>query len=225
MIALLLVLLMGAAAVDTNVPADDEYDAWFEKDEIVVQRAETGDPDRPWIRSSYEYPVNADTIRNYLCDFASYEEMFAPGLKDVEVLENGEPCHARLHLVWKFPFPWKNRDGIVKYTVEQPSDDHFVLHWVGDAQEGDPSDGIRIDGVFGATHVQRVAADKTIVVYEYKGDLGGKFPEWFKEAAWKAEPTHFHSQLRHSMGLGKAGEPWPAEPGAKALEHWNASRD
>ena len=220
MIALLIVLLAGPAY---ELPANDEFNKWVEKHDVTVYRAETGDADRPWIRATYELPVSASTLEDYICDFDRYEEMFSPAVKKIEVLENGERCHARLHVVYKFPFPFKNRDGIIKYSVERRSDEHFILHWASAHTKGDPSEGIRIEHILGATHITKLPDGTSEMTYEYLGDLGGTFPDWFKEAAWKGEPPHFFAALREGMGLGSIKDAWPKDADAKAKKHWEAT--
>lgn len=205
-----------ASAADLQFP--DEFEPWVEEDGIAVKIARTEDSDHPWIRATYEIPVDASTIAGYLCDFDYYDAMFKPGVKKVDVLADGKDCTARLHIVWNFPFPFRNRDGIVNYHSERPDESTFVLDWYGKAEPDDPSEGVRIESIRGQTRVESLGPGKSRVTYQYYGDLGGKFPDWLKEAAWKGEPSVYFGHLRKGMGLGEVGEPWPDDAAARALE-------
>jgi hypothetical protein len=39
------------------------------------------------------------------------------------------------------------------------------------------------------------------VTFTYFGDLGGKFPAWAKEKAWREEPVQYFRAIRRRLGL------------------------
>ena len=208
------VLLAGSTVI-----FPEDYTEWVVANEVTVEISRTGDKSHPWIRAHYTFPVDPEVLRSYLCDFDHYHEMFTPGVKKVEVLANGKTCEGRLHVVWDFPWPFRNRDGVLAYVVDLPSDDVFNLNWTSGAEAGDPKEGVRISSIKGRTSVKDLGDGSCEVTYEYLGNLGGTFPQWLKEAAWKGEPQEYFHQLRTAMGLGDLGQPWP--PGATATAKKN----
>lgn len=108
---------------------------------------------------------------------------------------------ARLHVVWPYPFPLRNRDAVIEYRFETLADGSVVLSWSGNARPGDPREGVRIDRVEGETRATELAPGSSRVTYTYLGDLGGKFPRSAEEKAWRAEPVEYFRALRRRLRI------------------------
>lgn len=193
MIAWALLLVLGGM-----VPADLSFAPWFTSRGVSVEIARTGG-DPPWLRGTAEIPASAEKVGEALRDFDKYREMFSPAVKSAAVLGRTSDG-ARLHLVWAYPFPYRNRDAVVAYRWRMEGG-AFTLEWKSDAAPGDPKEGVRIVRVAGETRVEPLAGNRSRVIYTYLGDLGGKFPAWAEEKAWREEPVQYMRAIRRRLGL------------------------
>ena len=133
-------------------------------------------------------------------DYAAYRKFFDPAVERATVLES-EGLEARLHFVWKYPFPFRDRDGIVAYRGERLADGMFLLSWRDAVRPGDPASGVRIARISGETRIEPLSPDRCRVTYTYLGDLGGRFPKSLEEKAWRHEPLGYVLAIRRALGL------------------------
>lgn len=180
------------------VPADLPFAHWFASRGIRVEIARVPQGP-PWLRGTAEIPVAAGRVFEALTGFERYRELFSPALKTAAVLDRG-PDFAHLHLVWPYPFPYRNRDAVVLYRAEK-SEGGFLLSWKSDPRPRDPREGTRIERVAGETRVVGDGTDLCRVTYTYLGDLGGNFPAWAQEKAWRDEPVQYFRAIRRAVGL------------------------
>lgn len=175
------------------------WQPWFSARgvEVEIARVEGG---TPWIRGTGEVPAAAEKIAAVVTDFDHYREIFSPALKKARVLSVAADS-ARLHLVWPYPFPLRNRDAIVAYRMERLAEGGFLLSWKSDQKPGDPHEGVRIARVSGETRIMPLVGERSRVTYTYLGDLGGKFPRSAEEKAWRAEPVEYFRALRRRLKI------------------------
>jgi hypothetical protein len=55
--------------------------------------------------------------------------------------------------------------------------------------------------VLGETRVEPLGPSRCRVTYTYLGDLGGKFPAWAQEKAWKEEPVQYMRAIRRRLEI------------------------
>ena len=187
------------AAVAGIVPAEAPFEEWFTKRGVRVEIARVS-PGPPWIRGTAEIGASPDRIAQVVTDFGRYREIFAPALKTARVLE-GDRNRSRLHLVWPYPFPLRNRDAVVEYASEEMPDGGWRISWRDAARERDPREGVRISRVLGETRIEPLEGNRSLVTYAYLGDLGGKFPRSAEEKAWREQPVQYVRALRRALGL------------------------
>jgi len=104
-------ILVALLALARPIPEDLRFEPWFTERDVAVSIARVPDG-IPWVRGVTELPVSADTVLGVITDYSHYRELMSPAVKKVTVLEKG-PETARLHFVWPYPFPFRNRDAIV----------------------------------------------------------------------------------------------------------------
>ena len=190
-------------------PPDSAFSPWFTSRGVSVEIARQ--PSGPaWIRGRSEIPASASAVANVLSDFGHYRELFSPGVRKAGVLEKNSSS-ARLHLVWPYPFPYSNRDAVVSYETAALEGGAYRISWRSDPRPSDPHEGTRIERVEGETRIDPAGSDACRVVYTYFGDLGGRFPAWAEDKAWREEPVQYFRALRRRLGL-----PEPPEPPAAA---------
>jgi hypothetical protein len=195
------VLAFGALAASGTIPPDLRFEPWFTSRGVSVEIARPP-ASPPWIRGRAEIPAPASKVAAALSDFGKYRDLFAPALRRADVLDRGGGA-ARLHLVWPYPFPFSNRDAVVRYEFSELPAGAYRLAWRADARPGDPKEGVRIERVEGETQIEPVdgSAAACRVTYTYLGDLGGKFPKSAEEKAWREEPVQYVRAVRRAVGL------------------------
>jgi hypothetical protein len=141
-----------ALVLTAVVPADLRFEPWFIDRGVAVSIARVP-KGIPWVRGEAELPVSTGTVFELLTNYDGYEEFMSPVVKEVTVLERA-PTGTRLHFIWRYPFPFRNRDAVVLYQAEPSEGGAFVITWRDDARRGDPSEGVRIARVAGETRVE-----------------------------------------------------------------------
>ena len=174
------------------------FEPWAVEEGVAVSIAHSGSA-TPWIRGAAEIPAPAEEVFAILCDFGGYAGLFAPTVRKSAVLPDPGPG-VRVHLVWRYPFPFRNRDAVVRYEAERLPGETFRVSWRDDARESDPAEGVRIRRVEGETTVVPLSSERCLVTYTFLGDLGGSFPRAGEEKAWKREPVTYILALRQRLG-------------------------
>jgi len=194
-----LTALFLAPLVLAAIPGDLSFSPWFTSRGVSVEIArQSSGP--PWIRSRGEIPAPAAKVAAVLSDFGRYRELFSPAVKRADVLERYGAA-VRLHLVWPYPFPYANRDAVVRYESVSAPGGGAVISWRADARSGDPREGTRIERVAGETRIEPAGEGRCTLTYTYLGDLGGKFPDWAREKAWREEPVQYFRAIRRALGM------------------------
>lgn len=181
------------------LPADSAFAPWFTSRGVQVEIARQAQGP-PWLRGTAELPAAAETVWRVLTDYRHYKEFFSPAVKTAAVLEESNGW-ARIHIVWPYPFPYKNRDAAIRYRGEKTASGSFLLSWKSDPRPGDPQEGLRIEDVAGDTRVEPLDPERCKITYTYFGDLGGKFPGWAQEKAWREEPVQYFRAVRRRLKL------------------------
>ncbi len=183
------------------MPQEPPFVFWFASRGIDVEiaRPPSGPP---WLRSRGEIPVAASRVAAVLSDFAHYREIFSPAVRKADIVER-DRSSARIHFVWPYPFPYANRDAVVRYDMVEIEGGAggYRLSWKSEGRSGDPKEGTRIERVSGETRIEPTGADACRMTYIFLGDLGGKFPAFAQEKAWREESVQYFRAIRRRLGL------------------------
>jgi hypothetical protein len=190
-------VIAAAAFLLLSIPEGLPFEPWVVEDGVAVSIARSGSA-TPWIRGVAEVGAPAGRVFDLICAWDGYAALFAHVLRKAAVIERFGDA-ARLHLVWRYPFPFRNRDAIVRYEAERLADGAFRVRWRDDAREGDPAEGVRLRRVAGETRIEPLSAERCRVIYTFLGDLGGSFPRAAEEKAWKREPAVYVLALRRRL--------------------------
>ena len=178
-------------------PEGLKFAPWVVEDRVAVSIARS-ESAAPWVRGVAEIDASAERVFALLEDYGGHATLFAPDVRKSAVIEAFEGG-ARVHMVWRYPFPFRNRDAIVRYESARLPENVFRQTWKDDARAGDPAEGVRIRRVAGQTRIEPLSARKCRVTYTFLGDLGGSFPKTGEERAWKREPVTYVLALRRRL--------------------------
>lgn len=177
-----------------TVPPDDSFQAFHEEDGITV----TLSPQKegpPWVRGVGEVSATPEKIAAVLTRYETWPELFEGTVKATTVLEKQDQA-ARVHVVYPFPWPFRDRDAVIKYQLEKISTTLLRLWWRDDSKDGDPQTGVRIPKVEGETRLETVSPGKSKVRFSYLGELGATLNEGTKRKVWREEPLRYLRSLR-----------------------------
>jgi len=191
--------LLAALALLFSVPAGLPFEPWFSQRGVAVEIARPG-RGIPWVRGTAELPASAQRVAAVLLDFDHYREIFSPAIRKAHILGR-EGSALRIHMVWPYPFPLRNRDAVIGYRWEEPAEGGVLLTWSSDARTGDPRSGVRIARVAGEARVEPLGPERSRVTYTFLGDLGGQFPASALEKAWRAEPVQYVRAIRRRLRI------------------------
>ncbi len=178
--------------------ADSAFEFLSREEGVTVEVNRGGDRPVPQVRATSELAASTDRIAQVLTQFSRYGEIFSECWAKADVLE-ASPKSARLHVVWRYPFFFRNRDSINRYEFKQVANGTYLLTWREDAKPGDPEEGVRLQYVEGKVELRPISAKKSLVTYTFLGDLGGDFSNGVREAAWKRQPLHYFQALAKEL--------------------------
>ena len=180
-----------------TAPESLQFSQLFSEDGVTTEiaRPETGEP---WVRAAATIDAPPQVVCSLLSRFSDYAELFSENIDSVRVLD-AKGSAQRLHIVWGLPFPFRDRDAVVRYSIKQ-REKWCVIHWGDAAQNGDPAaEGIRIEHVEGRTEVEEGTNRGSKIVYFYYADLGGNLYSWAKESAYAGEPVAYFEAIRKAL--------------------------
>ena len=105
-----------------------------------------------------------------------------------------------VQIVLDMPFPFDNRDYIVKYTIEN-SENHWVFSFTSVKHPNGPldSNNVRLPNAAGIWILTVLESNKTKVVYAWNGELLGRFPDFGLSRAWVTQGTEVLNWLNKSL--------------------------
>lgn len=199
------------AAAHPEIPEDVAFHAWVTESGIPEERAPAKGFEPPFVRGEKKVEAACSAVKDVLFDFEHYESYFAGVVRKAAVLSHDDAT-ARIHYVWAYPWPLRDRDSLVGYTLATDSAGGWTLAWRDDARAGDPTTGVRIGHVEGRTSMQPLAGGaRCRVTYTFYGDLGIHFPEGLTNKILRTEPVKYFEAIDKGLAA-KRGASAPASP-------------
>jgi hypothetical protein len=187
------------AASLAGLPADLVFEPWFVDRGVAVGIARRPDG-VPWIQGVADVPAPAPRVFAEVSRYENFVAFFGPVVRKARILDASGP-EAVIHLVWDYPFLYRDRDAVVAYRGEELGGGVYRLSWREVKRPDIPTEGVRIARVAGETLVDALGADRCRVTYTYLADLGGRFPKAAEELAWRREPVGYVLAIRRSLQL------------------------
>ena len=138
-------------------------------------------------------------VKEVLLDLAGFARWF-PGLSAWTVIER-EDESALVHGRHALPWPFQDRDYVVRYTWGTEATGAFVLESRAVANEGLPRrDGaVRLLRARSTWKLEAKSPTETLVQYTYNGDTGGSFPDLLRTVLWKSEVPKIFAALHKEI--------------------------
>ena len=190
-------------ATPPAMPPESAFSPLAERDGVSVEIARAPGP-HPWIHASAQLDAPCARVSPILTDFDHWRAIFEPFYEKADVLEHLDGGGVRLHAVWHYPWPFRNRDAVVIYTVDREAGGSVVVHGTDGTRDGDPSDGVRIHDVDVRMAAISSSAGGCAFTYDYYGDLGGSFGKSQNEKAWRGEAPMIVNAIRRALRTGAA---------------------
>ncbi|HVO30831.1 MAG TPA: hypothetical protein VMV18_08845 [bacterium] len=187
----------GAEGGHPRIPDDAEFHAGETVSGVAFERATPEGLAHPFVRGTETVDAPCAQVRDVLTSFDRYAALFSGVVRTATVLAKTDSS-ARVHFVYAFPWPLRDRDAIVGYSVSAAGAGGFTLEWHDDARAGDPAKGVRITHVEGRT---RMAPDGAScrVAYTYYGELGIDLGKSFAEKEYREEPIAYFEAIRKGL--------------------------
>lgn len=166
----------------------------LQKDNLVVYLAEAPNSDIKAFKATSIYDTSIDQLVSAITDMDHFTE-WSEGAVRSDVIKtegNSQWCY----YVNKFPWPYKNRDGVVIQTVIKESEDKVTIHLSTDRDIEEPrEDMVRITELLGNWNMKKLAANKTEVTYEVHMEPTGTLPSWVVNMMLSAAPKNTLTNL------------------------------
>ncbi len=143
-------------------------------------------------KKTYSFPL--DEIATIIEDKSAYANVFKR-ISKVQIFQ-GDIIHITLDM----PFPFSNRDYVVKY-VESQENQHVIYSFfaVTKPQVKIEEDVIRLINAEGEWRLIPISLDSTEVSYTWNGELLGKFPDWALTNAWETQGVEVLNWLEEAL--------------------------
>ena len=147
------------------------------------------------------------SVRSVLLDLEGFGRWF-PSTAEWRVLERGAG-EAVVYGRQALPWPVQDRDYVVRYRWRDEPEGDFVLEATSVTGIGpDPPDGVvRAVAVWSRWRLRAGEGGRTDVHYHYRGDQGGRLPDWVAQAGWESQTWRVIQGLADEVARVGADEP------------------
>ena len=193
---LTLSLLVLVALVDPTFGTPSTGWHTIHEDDGVLIEVHPTDSPYTMVRGTTRLPIAKRDIEAALLDIAGFSRWF-PGLSAWSVVEKSDTS-ALVYGQHELPWPFKDRDYVVRYTWRTDASGVFLLESRAVIDEGPPQrDGVvRLLQARSTWKLEPKGPTETRVQYTYNGDLGGSFPDLLRTMLWKREVPKVFAALR-----------------------------
>lgn len=200
-------MLLVLVATTANALDFDSLD-WkkdLEKDNLVVYLADVPNSDIKAFRGVSVYDASLDKLVSAVTDMDHLPD-WAEGAIHAEVVKsegNTQWCY----YVNKFPWPYKNRDGVIAQKVVKYGDDKVsVLLSTNRDMEKPRENLVRVNELLGGWHFRKLDEDKVELTYEVHMEPTGTLPAWAVNMVLTATPKNTLTNL-HEVDFSRYTSP------------------
>jgi hypothetical protein len=155
------------------------------------------------VRATTTAALSCAAVRTVLVDVARFDRWIELSQWRQVPCPQGVACGLWMYGRHDMPFPFSPRDYVVRYLIDDRSDDGVTVQAQSVPGGPAPDGAVRLQ--VASTWTARRVGDQCQVVYEYDGDLGGSFPPFLLEGAWKTEgPKLLAALLRRARAAPPA---------------------
>ena len=105
-----------------------------------------------------------------------------------------------VHISLDMPFPFSERDYIVKYISNKTDNEHtYTFTAYNEMKVPKRKNYVRLTNAGGRWNLTPHGNGKTKVTYTWNGELRGDFPDWALERAWKVQGTEVLNWLYEAL--------------------------
>ena len=147
-----------------------------------------------WCRAQSTLRAPIADIRKIIEDKANYPNVFKR-VKLTEIITD-EIVYISLDM----PFPFSNRDYVIKYIQEQ-TDDEFIyrFHAVIHPEAPVNKKSVRLINSAGEWRLKSLDSTITEITYTWNGELLGDFPDWALTRAWEQQGSEVITWLKEAI--------------------------
>jgi len=148
----------------------------------------------PICRTISALPFHIDSVTSIIKDIDNYPQVFD------RVLSSKRVDPDAVHIVVDMPYPFANRDYIVKYeTIENNTNKIFKFKATDQHNIPLVQDCIRLPDMEGEWHLTPIENNKTLLSYSWNGELLGSFPGWALNRAWRQQANEIFEWLNDEL--------------------------
>tara|TARA_Y100000590_G_scaffold368117_1_gene428575 strand:- start:962 stop:1555 length:594 start_codon:yes stop_codon:yes gene_type:complete len=174
---LLLINLFIPIIIICQIP-EKSFDKWnvMQDDEIWIGSIER---DFPWCKAEIDLPYTINEILFLVEDVNDYQNMLDSVVYSKK--DDNDIAHIRID----YPFPFTDREYIVKFQKINDGDDIVYAFSTNDnLNKNINEDYIRLINAKGEWRLSPINDKLTKVSYTWNGELRGDFPSWSLSKAW-----------------------------------------
>lgn len=197
-------LLAGMLAVWFSFSAlahaeEGEWDFLIKKDDIYVWKRERAEGEMPGFRGRVYVNATPEAVLDEMLDYKNHPEwMYA--CSESKLLKRLSDEHAIMYNRIDAPWPLWDRDVIVDTYIQRRPDTIVVrFQNIESSLKKVPRRVVRLPRLEGYYKLQKVAPNKTKIVYEAVTDIGGSIPRWAAIRGAAALPYETLSRLKERV--------------------------
>ena len=170
--------------------ADSNWEV-LNKEEVLIKVLKS---DYPHCKAELLINHPMDRVLDVVEDIKNYKLFF----KSLIISDTNEQDEVRLAI--NMPFPFTDRDYTIKFRrLETDSTVSYLYNPIVTEDFPEDKNYIRLIDARGGWTLLKLDSKKTLVTYEWNGDMRGSFPNWAYSKSWIKQGTEIMLDLRDEI--------------------------